>query len=222
MSEYFSEKDKAGKLKDIIKRLHDGEAVDTVKKDFHKLIKNVSPEEIAEMEQTLITEGLPAEEIQRLCEVHVEVFEKALSKQKRASKLAGHPIHTFMMENKEIKNRIKLLKKTLGRIKKQKNEKETFKELKNRFTTFKAIELHYQRKENQLFPYLEQKGFTGPSKVMWAKHNEIRSKIKECEELLAGEGMGSIKSFYPLFTAIQKMIFMEEKILFPTALKKLT
>ncbi len=32
------------------------------------------------------------------------------------------------------------------------------------------INLHYTRKENQLFPYLEKHGFTGPSQVMWALH----------------------------------------------------
>ena len=35
---------------------------------------------------------------------------------------------------------------------------------------------HYQRKENLLFPYLEKKGITGPSNVMWAKDDEIRTQ----------------------------------------------
>ena len=40
----------------------------------------------------------------------------------------------------------------------------------------KTIEKHYSRKENLLFPYLEKKGFEGPSTVMWGVHNEIRDQ----------------------------------------------
>ena len=41
------------------------------------------------------------------------------------------------------------------------------------------IDRHYLRKENQLFPYLEQHGVEGPSKVMWALHDDIRAALKE-------------------------------------------
>jgi DUF438 domain-containing protein len=223
MSEYFSEKEKQEKLKSIIKRLHQGESVDAVKKDFHKLIKNVSPEEISKLEQTLLEEGFPIAEIQRLCEVHVEVFKDSLSKQKTAAKLSGHPVHSFLAENKEIKQRIKQLKALLRKVKRKKQDKIVYQQFKNKFNELKPIELHYQRKENQLFPYLEQKGFTGPSKVMWGKHNEIRKKIKQCDQL-SDQGSISVlvKECGALFSTILRMIFMEEKILFPTALKKLT
>ena len=42
--------------------------------------------------------------------------------------------------------------------------------------TLREFERHYLRKENILFPYLEQKGFSGPSKVMWAIHDEMKSR----------------------------------------------
>ena len=31
---------------------------------------------------------------------------------------------------------------------------------------------HYLRKEHQLFPFLEAHGVEGPSKVMWALHDD--------------------------------------------------
>jgi len=100
----MSEKDKAKKtetekreeLKRIIERLHAGESASRVKKDFDLLIRDVSAEEIASMEQALMKAGMPAEEIQRLCEVHVSVFETTLEKQGRPDKVSGHPVHTFM------------------------------------------------------------------------------------------------------------------------------
>jgi DUF438 domain-containing protein len=223
MSEYFQDQDRQEKLKTIIRRLHQGESVDRVKRDFHKLIKKVSPEEISKMEQTLLEEGVPVTEIQRLCEVHVEVFKDSLAGQKNAAKLPGHPVHTFLTENREAAQKIKALKKVLRKIKKPKHPESLYKQFKDKFKELKPIELHYQRKENQLFPYLEQKGFTGPSKVMWGKHNEIRKKIKQCDKLLEqNQKQALIKECGALFSMILKMIFMEEKILFPTSLKKLT
>ncbi|MEJ2665081.1 MAG: DUF438 domain-containing protein, partial [Spirochaetia bacterium] len=76
MSKQPSRSEKQESLKNVITRLHRGESVEQVKAEFHRLIKNVSPEEISAMEQALLNEGFPAEEIQRLCEVHVAVFEK--------------------------------------------------------------------------------------------------------------------------------------------------
>jgi len=83
-----NDKAKQDKLKKIIKKLHRGANIKEVKKEFSNLIKNVSPEEISNMENALIHEGLPPEEIQSLCDVHVEVFKDTLSKQKKEKKSA--------------------------------------------------------------------------------------------------------------------------------------
>jgi len=99
--------EKQEKLKQIIGQLHDGKSVKDVKKEFSKLIKNVSAEEISDMENSLITGGVSAEEVQRLCDVHVEVFKQSLKKQKKQNKLPGHPAHTYIEENKEAKKRAK-------------------------------------------------------------------------------------------------------------------
>jgi DUF438 domain-containing protein len=87
----------------------------------------------------------------------------------------------------------------------------------------KDVEIHYRRKENQLFPYLEQVEFTGPSKVMWGKHDEIRQQLREFENAYREEDWrGFTAAGKTLLRAVRRMIFMEEKILFPTALKKLS
>jgi DUF438 domain-containing protein len=223
MSKQLDRAEKQEKLKHVIRRLHQGENVDQVKKEFHKLIKNVSAEEISAMEQALLDQGFPAEEIQRLCEVHVEVFKESLAGQKKASGVPGHPLHSFLNENKELKRRIKELKKLLANLKKQKADPDAVRRFKQQFKELGEIELHYRRKENQLFPFLEQKGFTGPSKVMWGKHNEIRQQLKHCREYLSANSFVVLaRECGTLFSHMQKMIFMEEKILFPTSLKKLT
>ncbi|MEI6388956.1 MAG: DUF438 domain-containing protein [Spirochaetota bacterium] len=218
----------------IIKRLHDGEPVSKVRRDFAKLIEGVSAGEIAEMEQSLVDGGMPVEEIQRLCEVHVEVFSTALEKGERSHTMPGHPVHSYLAENREAASRIRSL---LGEARRLAFGRRDFSPAKAALAELRIIEVHYQRKENQLFPWLEQKRFTGPSKVMWGKHDEIRAqfkavavKLEGCEAAsLAGERRAAAeaaKGFRSeagkLAGKMRRMFFMEERILFPNALSRLS
>lgn len=62
MSEMIRNNDEKQKiLKEIVMNLHEGSNVKDVQKQFKDIIKNVSPEEIASMEQSLIDEGVPVD-----------------------------------------------------------------------------------------------------------------------------------------------------------------
>ncbi len=205
-------------LKNIVKDLNEGSDIKSVQKQFKKIIENVSPEEIAAMEQSMIDGGVPVEHVQSLCDVHVKVFEDTLSKQKTRKPLPGHPVHTYREENKHLRKLIKDIKKEAGRAVKKKDTS-SFRKV---FDDLKKVEIHYQRKENQLFPFLETVNFTGPSRVMWGKHDEIRAMIKEIEKIISDNKLSELKqSVRKLTRAFSGMIFMEEKILFPTSLRKL-
>lgn len=57
-------------LKAIIRDLHAGADLEEIKQRFKELLGEVvSPSGISEMEQALINEGMPVEEIQALCDV---------------------------------------------------------------------------------------------------------------------------------------------------------
>src|SRR5690606_40252572 len=96
MSEFINNSEhRQEKLKEIIKQLHHGKTVDEVKAEFEKHFGNVSTTEISQIEQTLVKEGLPVEEIQRLCDVHASVFKGSISDihaTKDYSKVIGHPV----------------------------------------------------------------------------------------------------------------------------------
>ncbi len=158
-------------LKSIIKDLHDGEDMEVLKQRFRELVSGVEATEIAKMEQELMNEGLPAEEIKRLCDVHVEIFKEALEEQDRPEPPPGHPIHTFMKENRASETIMSETSMLLGRIK-QPPEPKAFEEhsqaLGSLIERLSEIDTHYTRKENQLFPMLEDHHFTGPSQVMWS------------------------------------------------------
>lgn len=66
------------------------------------VISGVTAQEISQMEQALINDGIPVEDVQRLCDVHAAVFRDELEKAPEPSRVPGHPIHTFLRENRAI------------------------------------------------------------------------------------------------------------------------
>ena len=178
MSEYINDRAKRQEvLKRLIRQLHEGRTVDEVKEEFATLLRDVGAEEIAELEQALIDEGLPEMEVKRLCDVHVAVFRESLDVQARPETIPGHPVHTFRAENEAaawvldaLQGALQTLKATPGEVQ--------FAQARARLQELREYEKHYLRKENILFPYLERHGFTGPSSVMWAIHDDVRAGWK--------------------------------------------
>jgi uncharacterized protein len=220
MSEFFGRSDKQEQLKQIVLALHAGKSVPELKAEFSEILKGLSAEEIAMMEQSLIDEGFGVESIMSLCDVHVEVFEDELKKQKDEHMLPGHPIYTYREENRELERRLKQFESAVKNIKKDEQARE---EALTLLDDIKQIEKHYQRKENQLFAKLEEVGFTGPTSVMWGKHDEVRDAMKACREVLNTEADPKVikKAGSAMINGMKNMIFMEEKILFPTSIKRL-
>ena len=213
-------------LKGIIRDLHNGEDMEILKQRFHDLIKDVNASEIAAMEQGLIAEGMPESEIKRLCDVHVEVFQESLESKAVPGTPRGHPVHTFMLENRaaeEIAHKItQILEKAEGLA-----DEEFFRkygdELQQLMKRLADIDIHYLRKENQLFPLLEKYDVTGPSQVMWALHDDIRDAIKTAlSEPAASQGHEVLNTIRYVVKSIIDMIYKEENILFPMAMETLS
>ncbi len=205
---------KIDRMKEIIKDLHAGKDAAVLKDQFAELIKDVAPWEIAQMEQRLIAEGMPETEIKSLCEVHVQVFQEALEHQTVPGLPAGHPVHTLMRENRVAEE---ILAEAEG-IEDYRKDKEKLLALLDRLS---QIDKHFLRKEHQLFPIIEAKGVTGPSKVMWALHDDIRAFIKDVRKRGADGTMEKV-AFEALAKMVRDMIYKEEHILFPMALETLS
>ncbi len=212
-------------LKGIIRDLHAGVEMEVLRRRFAELVKDVSALEIAEIEQSLIDEGLPESEVKRLCDVHVEVFRHSLDQQDVPRPPAGHPVHTFMVENRASENIMYEMERILGEIGRPPDE-EAFRlhrgELAGLVEKTSEIDKHYLRKENQLFPRLEAAGMQGPGQVMWAIHDDIRAAIKAAKEQLAEGDLKAVTTIDEIITTIRDMIYKEEHILYPMSLETLT
>lgn len=227
MSEMINNREYRQKvLKELIGELHGGKKTEDVKKRFGELIKGISTTEISEMESALIAEGMPVEEIQRLCDVHSAVFKGSIEEihlERKPSEIPGHPVYTFHKENRAAEDLI-------GDIKNQLNEfssddsKKNAKKLADSFEKLLEIDKHYLRKENLLFPFLEKYEITAPPKVMWGVDDEIRKKIKEVTGLFKsyqGNKENVTSKAEELLDKISEMIYKEENILFPLAMDTL-
>lgn len=195
-------------LKSLIEDLHRGASPEGVKRRFAEILKGLTPEEISRVEQELIEEGLPREEVQRLCDVHIEVFKDAL---RGVVAEEWHPLSILMHEHD---HQIKTAERLVSAV-----EEGRMEEVGELMEALKETESHYLREENVLFPYLEKHGISEPPAIMWMEHDEIRAMKKRLEELKSGGDKEGLKEeAEKLRDALSSHFFKENNILFPTAM----
>ena len=102
-------------LKELIRQLHAGVSPEEVKEKFKQVLKEISPLEISRIEQELIEEGMPREEIQRLCDVHLAVFREQLERQKPPV-TPENPIGILMEEHKILLGLLEKLLKIVNKV----------------------------------------------------------------------------------------------------------
>lgn len=225
MSEFINNsEERREKLKAIIKQIHNGLSLVEAKKIFKEQFESVSTDEITKMEQSLMEEGMPIEEVQRLCDVHSAVFEGSISdihKPSEITEIPGHPIKVFLDENKRLE--VLLQEEVKPFI--NKYDKTSHLMLRIGIERLQEISKHYARKENLFFPGIEKRGLTSIPKVMWGVDNDIRNLLKTCKNELDQIRDDYSETHDLLQTAITKvedMIMKENQILTPLLLEKLS
>lgn len=218
-------------LKYLILQLHNNEAPEVVKNRMIEVLRSVPYNDVVEVEQELIAEGLPEEEILRLCDIHTAVLDGSIDTSAAKTVSAGHPVDTFKQENRALEEYISKAKSLFNQGNKLKDEdvQEYLLKLKSIFNFLSDVDKHYKRKEYLLFPFLEKAGITGPPKVMWGKHDETRELLNATHEALSVRKNVSINEvpalimlvLLPALQAIEGMIMKEEEILLPMSLDTL-
>jgi len=194
----------------VIRRLHQGLSVEEAKTEILRDVGRLTSAEITEIEQGLINEGVSPDEIRRFCNVHALLFESALEQTVASPDSPSHPVSTLKRENQEIG-------KLTARIR-ELAAQGNLDAMERGLEQLKRVAGHYSLKENVLFPYLEKHGFPGPSRVMWAKHDEVRALLKKVAD--ASQRTPDVLS--KLLEEVEGMIFKEENILFPAALERIS
>ena len=219
------------KLKALLLKIHHGGSEESVRNELLLSLSQIPYGEVVEVEQELIAEGLPEEEILDLCDAHSAVLEGRVDLSALKPVVEGHPVDVFRKENEEIRKLSNAIFVLISEINRETEAdiSDKITKLRGLFNTLFDVDKHYQRKEYLLFPYLEKAGITGPPKVMWGKHDEIRDLIKGSIEVLqttemTNEEFGAVAEIVLTIaaTAAKEMITKEEEILFPMSLDVLT
>lgn len=231
MSELINNSEnRKNKLKELILKLHSGYSEHQVRQELMESLQQIPYGEVVEVEQELIESGLPQEEVLKLCDVHGAVLHGNIDLSASKHVPEGHPIDVMLKENTELKTLAKQISSLISTISenKQLDDNSIFK-LRGFYNALFDVDKHYKRKEYLIFPFLENYGITGPPKVMWGKHDEIRELIKGCIELLQTENISvdeliasSEIILLPTINQVVDMTKKEEEILFPITLDKLT
>ncbi|MDO4924948.1 MAG: DUF438 domain-containing protein [Turicibacter sp.] len=227
MSEFINNSEmRKQTIKDIIKQLHEGKTVEEVKQQFEEAFEDVSASEITAAEAALIAEGVSASEIQRLCDVHASVFKGTIEEihqhPSNAILIPGHPLNTLMRENLAIS---RIINQEIKPYLQNLDDEENYQYLLEGVNHLSQIELHYQKKENLFFPYMEKYGIVAPPQVMWGVDDEIRADIKEIKTLLEQNSKLDsiiIQKIENVIIRVEEMIFKEENIMAPMLLEHLT
>jgi PAS domain S-box-containing protein len=219
-------------LKEILRQLHEGLPPEQVKERFRHVLEGVSPLEIAEVEQELVSEGVSREELQRLCDVHLAIFREQLEKQK-VEPAPMSPIGILLEEHKAIQKIAERLGMLAGRMQKAEGRDaaaEELVQLRHVADELLDAEKHYLREENALFPVLERHGIREPPAIMWMEHNRLREMKKRLKSMIEEAAEISFPDFKRQLSEladainnnVNSHIFKENSILFPAAQRVIT
>ena len=225
------------KIKSLLKRLNDGETLESVRADFVKDFSGVPATEIMKAEQELIGEGQAVKEVKKLCDVHSALFHsrpdngfhhglhhdqetmmvgQAAENKDKTNQLRavdGHPLQTFYRENEAI---VKALDKVEEDLK---NQGDVVASLR----AAAGLVIHYAKKGDLIYPLLNTKyGIYGPSQVMWTIDDEIRAEISTLLKQADNPDDDWQKRAGTVVERAREMTFKENRILFPVCAANLS
>ena len=214
------------KMKMAIEKLHQGADVEEVKIEFREILKDASPLEISKIEEEMINEGVPQEQIHNLCEVHLELFKESLA-EPNPELPKTHPIYILMEEHKIILNAaIRLAELAQVCTPGEAPGLDTMGGIMKSIQILKDSASHYHREENVLFPKLESRGIVQPPAIMWSEHDTVRGIEKvlfglfDSDPKLDERSLQILKnSAISLSETLSSHFYKENNILFQTSLR---
>ena len=187
-------------LKDLIKRLHNGENIENIKKEFAEKLHKVSAIEIHNAMHELVESGMSIDEAKRFFYMRSLILTDAIDNEDINQNYKDNyiVIEEFKKENLEIEKSIENIINS--------KEAKLFEEFYNQLNN------HYIKKETLFFAGLNKYGNSEPSKVMTKVDKEI---LEEAKEIISINGNKIFDKIEELKNKIKDMIFKEENILIP-------
>lgn len=189
-------------------------SLEEARKVLKEKVVTLKPYEIALAEQELKEvedDECRKEDIQQMLDLFEGVMDTS-----RPELPKDHPIMCYYRENDELR-KILLAIEDLMQYPVIKNQ---WLELYDRLAQYR---LHLSRKQNQLYPVLEKKGFDRPTTTMWLLDDFIRDEIRDARRLLdEGKDDEFIAMQQTVVDDIRDLMTKEESVLYPTSLAMIT
>lgn len=221
--------DKIDKLVGILERLNAGECPEDVKQEAQEFLAEVDPMELSIAEQKLIQAGMAPEDLRHLCSMHMEMLKGELEKMK-ATLEDGHVIDTLVKEHEiilQFLDELEITNQEIQQLSSYDSSNQVFANLLDIAEHLLDAEPHHQREEQVLFPEVESRGVTGPTRIMVMEHEDLRRYKHDIVALVKlasiinfdefKERLDSTAKF--LILTLRDHIFKENNILYPTALE---
>jgi hypothetical protein len=184
--------------------------------DAHQpVLEQVTPREVFTAFYTLYNSGIPIADLLDVLDKSINAFHKALKTYPWQMPEPGYFADYLLIENAGLLERLQAIRLQLV------DPDYSPELLLESVSELQQFDDHYQKKENILFPILEQKAphFQGLA-IMWALHDEIRSRLKRAVSCLSDFNC-SIEQrnriLGKLIFGMHGMVFKEELILLPAA-----
>lgn len=218
------ERQKVELVKELLKRIHQGADPEQLKKEFASALVQITPAEIVLIEQQLVREGVPVQEILELCDFHVALFRNFLASRELEGVPEGHPLDLLLKENELLLKWSEQLS-LLARIIESSRDEELegyFNQLKAVLQLMRSIRIHYRKVQMLIFPYLERRGITAVPRVLWAREDSVVFKLRELLKKAGGKlSPGDIRALAreaaEIAREVSELVFRENKILYPAA-----
>lgn len=212
-------------LKDILLRLNNGEAPESVRMDVENFFKDANVSDILLTEHHLINseDEITAETVKKLSSIHPHLYSISLN-EKEISETShpGHPVQTFKDENigfLSILNQITFLFETYEKNPHRFEKTGMIDVVKQQLLKMGEFYKHFHRKEKLFFPVMERYGYFDPTRIMWKGDDRIRAlyqAVKRQTDKLPNINVQLVRKTYATFEKeFTEMIFQEEAIILP-------
>lgn len=222
--------ERINKLTTVLKKLNEG-VTEQSRREALNIVADIDPIELSVAEQRLIEQGMNPQDLRNLCDIHMEVLSDELVKLKKKIE-PGHMLDTLLIEHDKIKEFLTELESVNLQIQslKSRNEKpDLFIKLGHLANNILDAEKHHKREEDILFPELEKRNITGPTRIMRMEHDDLRKRKRLLKETANRAEIMDFNEYKAKVDELAKYIvfhlrdhiYKENYILYPTAIDAL-
>lgn len=228
MSEFINNRaDRFDQLFEYTRRLIDGHNGRALVDEYKEYLDTVTAVETMQVIDRLLVEGYSTDTVKKNVGKIINIFFKSLNSYKWNKPGEGHFLYYLMLENREVEKVMADLKQVTKQLfnDKDPDEASLYEQMQQLIIKLMDYELHYVKKENILFPFIES---SFPEyrclHIMWSFHDDFRRSIKSINTILESEQPDKSRlntELGKLFFVVLPVIFREEQIVFPVALRAL-